>query len=81
MMSTLKAEPEYVVDLYEPTRVCADLIKTYHCKGAVIGFDKYMRPTFPGKTKAMREVFGPHVKVLCVSQVSPGRPDFLIFEG
>lgn len=81
MMSTPKAEPEIVVDLSEPTRVCAELIKPYLCKGAVIGFDEYMHPTFPGETKAVREIFGPHAKVLRVPQVSPGHPGFLIFEG
>lgn len=84
----LEQHPETVVafayfdfDLYEPTRVCAELIKPYLCKGAVIAFDEYMSPIFPGETKAVREVFGAHAKVQRVPQVSPGHPGFLIFEG
>jgi hypothetical protein len=84
----LEEHPETVVafayfdfDLYEPTRVCAELIKPYLCKGAVVAFDEYMHPTFPGETRAVREVFGSPVKMQRVPQVSPGHPGFLIFEG
>ena len=84
----LEEHPETVIafayfdfDLYEPTRVCAELIKPYLCKGAVVAFDEYMHPTHPGETKAAREVFGTHAKVRRVPQVSPGHPGFLIFEG
>jgi hypothetical protein len=91
-MTTLKAyleeHPQTVIafayfdfDLYEPTRVCAELIKPYLCKGAVVAFDEYMNPIFPGETKAVREVFGTYAKVQRVPQVSPGHPGFLIFEG
>jgi hypothetical protein len=68
-------------DLYEPTRICAELIRPYLCRGAVVAFDEYMHPTFPGETKAVREVFGPNLMMQRVPQIGPGHPSFFIFEG
>lgn len=84
----LDAHPETAIafayfdfDLYEPTRICAERIKPHLIKGAVVGFDEYMHPNFPGETQAIREVFGNNAKIQRIPNVSPGHPGFLIFDG
>jgi hypothetical protein len=45
-------------DIYEPTKICLELIKPHLTKGSVIVFDELNQPKFPGETVALREVFG-----------------------
>jgi len=61
----LKRNPETIIalayfdfDLYEPTRICLDLIKTRLVKGSIIGFDELNDHDSPGETTALIEVFG-----------------------
>jgi hypothetical protein len=61
----LSANPQTIIafawfdfDIYEPTKVCLELIKPFLTKGSVIGFDELNDPGFPGETVALREVFG-----------------------
>ena len=51
------------MDIYEPTKKCMEMIKPYLAKGAVVGFDELCDDTFPGETRAFREVFGQEYKL------------------
>jgi hypothetical protein len=46
------------LDLYEPTKVCLEAVKSRLTKGSVLAFDELNHPTFPGETQALREVLG-----------------------
>jgi hypothetical protein len=61
----LEENPETIValayfdfDIYEPTKICLELIKSHLTKGSIIGFDQLSYSDFPGETQALREVFG-----------------------
>jgi hypothetical protein len=61
----LAAHPETIIalayfdfDLYEPTKKCLELIRCHLTKGSVVGFDDLNSSTFPGETKAMKDVLG-----------------------
>jgi len=61
----LEDNPETIIalayfdfDIYEPTRVCLELIQGHLTKGSVIGFDQLNRHDFPGETLAVKEVMG-----------------------
>ena len=61
----LENNPETIVslayfdfDLYEPTKVCLELIKNRLVKGSVIVFDELNQPDWPGETVALNEVIG-----------------------
>lgn len=68
------------MDIYEPTRSCAEIIRPYLCRGAVIAFDELMHPSAPGETKAVREVFGNNIAFRRIPLVGPGHPGYFIFE-
>ncbi|MEO7423951.1 MAG: TylF/MycF/NovP-related O-methyltransferase [Fibrobacteria bacterium] len=61
----LEEHPETIVafayfdfDIYEPTKVCLELLKDRLTKGSVIGFDEINNPNWPGETMALKEVLG-----------------------
>lgn len=61
----LEENPETIIslayfdfDIYEPTKVCLELIKGHLTRGSVIGFDQLNRHDFPGETLAVKEVLG-----------------------
>ncbi|MDP4093173.1 MAG: TylF/MycF/NovP-related O-methyltransferase [Bacillota bacterium] len=61
----LEENPETIVafayfdfDIYEPTKVCLELIRDHLVKGAVIGFDELNVHDYPGETLALKEVLG-----------------------
>jgi len=45
-------------DIYEPTKVCLNLIKSRLTKGSVVAFDELNDADSPGETLALMEVFG-----------------------
>ncbi|MBH23312.1 MAG: crotonobetainyl-CoA--carnitine CoA-transferase [Myxococcales bacterium] len=45
-------------DLYEPTKVCLELLKDRLTKGSIIVFDQLTWDVFPGETIAFQEVLG-----------------------
>lgn len=45
-------------DLYEPTKLCLEKIKSRLVKGSIVGFDELNDPDSPGETLAVMEVFG-----------------------
>ncbi len=55
---TIVALAYFDFDLYEPTKICLELIKDHVTKGSVIGFDELTFHGFPGETIALKEVFG-----------------------
>jgi hypothetical protein len=84
----LAKHPETVVsfayfdlDLYEPTKACAKILLPYLASGAVIAFDEFTHPVFPGETVAARQIFGNHARFRRVPGVGPGHSSYLIFEG
>lgn len=61
----LKNHPETIIafayfdfDIYEPTKVCLELIKDRLTKGSILAFDELNHPLFPGETEAFMEVLG-----------------------
>lgn len=65
LVSYLEQNPETIValayfdfDIYEPTKVCLDLIKNRVVKGSVLAFDELNDHDSPGETLAVMEVFG-----------------------
>ena len=83
----LEKHPETVVslayfdlDLYEPTKACAKMLVPYCASGAVIAFDEFIHPVFPGETVAARQVFGNHAQFRRVPVVGPAHSSYLIFD-
>ncbi|OUQ90225.1 crotonobetainyl-CoA--carnitine CoA-transferase [Brevibacillus brevis] len=61
----LEEHPETIIslayfdfDIYEPTKVCLELILERVTKGSIIAFDELNYPAFPGETLALLEVLG-----------------------
>lgn len=61
----LKENPETIIalayfdlDLYEPTKICLELIQDYLTKGSIIGFDELNHHHYPGETLALKEIMG-----------------------
>lgn len=61
----LEQNPETIIslayfdfDIYEPTKVCLELIKNRLVKGSIVGFDELNEHTMPGETLAVMEVLG-----------------------
>ncbi|MFV2034604.1 MAG: class I SAM-dependent methyltransferase [Halocynthiibacter sp.] len=61
----LREHPETIVsfayfdfDIYEPTKVCLDLLQGCMTKGTVLAFDELNHPAFPGETLALKETLG-----------------------
>ena len=84
----LEKHPEMVValayfdlDLYQPTKACAEMLVPYLTAGAVIAFDEFNHPVFPGETVAARQVFGNQARFRRVPVVGPGHASYLIFDG
>lgn len=74
----LEKHPETIIsfayfdfDIYEPTKICLELILPYLTKGSIIGFDNLQGPYFPGETVALREVLGLSKYSIQRSQFSP----------
>lgn len=73
----LKENPETIIamayfdfDIYEPTKVCLELIQSHLTRGSVIGFDELNRHDFPGETLAVKEVLGLNKYKIIRSQYS-----------
>ena len=61
----LRQHPETIISLayfdfylYEPTKICLDLIKPRLVKGSILGFDELNDLDSPGETVALMETFG-----------------------
>jgi hypothetical protein len=61
----LKENPHTIIalayfdfDIYEPTKVCLEMIQPHLTRGSVIGFDELNQHDFPGETIALKEVLG-----------------------
>jgi hypothetical protein len=61
----LEDHPEMIVslayfdfDIYQPTKVCLELLLGRLTKGSIVAFDELNCPHFPGETKAVQEVLG-----------------------
>ncbi len=55
---TIVALAYFDFDLYEPTKVCLEMIRPRLTRGSVIGFDELNDPDSPGETMALMETFG-----------------------
>jgi hypothetical protein len=78
---TLVALAYFDLDLYEPTKACAEMLVPYLARGSVIAFDDFVHPVFPGETAAAREVFGANARFRRVPNVGPAHSSYLIFDG
>ncbi|SNY56023.1 Macrocin-O-methyltransferase (TylF) [Arsukibacterium tuosuense] len=68
---TIIAMAYFDFDIYEPTKICLELIKDHLTKGSVIGFDELNYHKFPGETLALKEVFGLDKYTIRRSPLSP----------
>ena len=55
---TIVALAYFDFDIYEPTKICLELIKDHVTKGSILGFDELSFHKFPGETIALKEIFG-----------------------
>jgi len=55
---TIVAFAYFDFDIYEPTKVCLELLMKRLTKGSVIAFDELNCPEFPGETIAIMETLG-----------------------
>lgn len=83
----LAAHPETIVslayfdlDLYEPTKACAELLLPCLVPGAVIAFDEFNHSVFPGETAAAKEVFGATARFRRVPGIGPAHAAHLVYE-
>jgi len=76
---TVVAFAYFDLDLYEPTKACAELLRPYLASGAVVAFDEFIHPVHPGETVAARQVFGTNARFRRVPQVGPGHSAYLIY--
>ncbi len=76
---TIIALAYFDMDLYKPTRDCLNIIKKYITKGTIIGFDELNASSFPGETKALKEVLGLR-KYKIHRNLYSSRESFLIVE-
>lgn len=82
----LERHPETIIslayfdfDIYEPTKVCLELVLKHVTKGSIIGFDELNYPAFPGETLALMEVMGLSNYRLRRSKFATV-PSYIIFE-
>ena len=76
---TMVALAYFDLDLYEPTRVCLDLVKDSVVKGGIIAFDELNDRRWPGETIALKEVLGISDYKLCHTLYSSSR-SYLVVE-
>jgi hypothetical protein len=57
------------------------MLSPYFASGAVIAFDEFIHPVFPGETAAARQIFGNGARFRRVPMVGPGHSSYLIFDG
>lgn len=76
---TIIALAYFDLDIYEPTKACLELIRDHVTKGTVIGFDELNWPTFPGETRAVKEVFGLDRYAIRRSPLNPS-PSYVVLE-
>ncbi len=55
---TIVALAYFDFDIYEPTKICLELIKPRLVKGSLLAFDELNDHDSPGETIALQEVFG-----------------------
>jgi hypothetical protein len=60
-----KKHPETIIslavfdfDIYAPTKVALEVVKSHLSKGSILVFDELCDDIFPGETIAFKEVFG-----------------------
>ncbi len=87
LQAYLAEHPETIValayfdfDIYEPTRVCLELVRERLTKGSILAFDELNCTDFPGETVAVREVLGLDRYAIQRLPYGPGMPCFLVVE-
>jgi hypothetical protein len=86
IIAYLKDNPETIVafayfdfDLYEPTKICLEVILPHLTKGAIIGFDEINCHDFPGETEAFNEILGLNKYKILRDRNNPV-PSYIVFE-
>jgi len=69
------------LDLYEPTKACAQMLVPFLGRGAIVAFDEFIHPVHPGETVAAREVFGANARFRRIPHLGPGHSGYLVFDG
>jgi hypothetical protein len=77
---TIVALAYFDFDIYEPTRVCLELVRERLTKGSILAFDELNCTDFPGETVAVREVLGLDRYAIQRLPYGPGMPCFLVVE-
>lgn len=61
---TIVALAYFDFDIYQPTKVCLELVRDRVTKGSVLAFDELNDEDSPGETRALMEVFGlPNIRL------------------
>lgn len=84
----LEEHPETIVafayfdfDIYEPTKVCLELLRDRFTRGTVLAFDELNCADFPGETLAVKEVLGlDRYALQRLPHIGPGMPSFLVID-
>jgi hypothetical protein len=76
---TIVAMAYFDFDIYQPTKICLEAIRSRLTKGSVIGFDELNNKDYPGETLALMETLGLSSYRIRHSQYSPTQ-SYLIIE-
>ncbi|MDP6033522.1 MAG: hypothetical protein QGH04_06690 [Candidatus Marinimicrobia bacterium] len=76
---TIIAFAYFDFDIYEPTYECLKAIKGHITKGTILGFDELNHQSFPGETRALKEVLGLDKYRIIRSPLAPC-PSFIVIE-
>jgi hypothetical protein len=76
---TIIALAYFDLDLYAPTKRCLELVRDRITKGSVLAFDELNWESFPGETRALKEVFGFDRWPIRRSPINP-RPSWVVVD-
>ncbi|MBF0341707.1 MAG: crotonobetainyl-CoA--carnitine CoA-transferase [Magnetococcales bacterium] len=83
----LEANPQAIValahfdmDIYEPTKVCLELLRERCTRGTILAFDELNSKVCPGETVALREVFGLDRYRIQRSPTHSGQGSYLVID-
>jgi len=76
---TIIALAYFDFDLYKPTKMCLEMIRSFITKGSILAFDELNDEDSPGETVALKEVFGlENIRLKRISNVS--RASYFVVE-
>lgn len=77
---TIVAMAYFDMDIYEPTKLCLELLKDHVTKGTILAFDELNSFKTPGETLALKEVYPLNTIRLRRSPKYSGQPSYFVIE-